>query len=314
MRFLKRAGWVILVLFLLLNAITALNAYKFTHFSASGKRMDNLHLTAFKKFQLLLTGVNNPRPANTYLPAHPYRIVMLQSNTKISCWYVPALTATKGTVILFHGYTSNRSSLVPRAEPFLQHGYNCLLVDFMGSGGSGGNSTSIGYKEAQEVKTCYDYIHGNGERHIFLFGSSMGAVAIMKAMNDYAISPEAIILECPFSTLYNTVCSRFHMLHVPTIPMAGMLLFWGGLENGFWGFSFRPVEDAKAIKCPVLLQYGARDDRVSRQEINDIYANISGSKKLIIYPMSGHDNYLIKYKKEWSDNVVSFFDTVNLKK
>src|SRR5271165_3552750 len=97
--------------------------------------------------------------------------------------------------------------------------YNSLLVDFMGSGGSERNQTTIGYKEAQEVRDCYNYIQQSWEQNIYLYGASMGAVAIMKSIKDYKIQPKAIIIECPFATMYQAVCARFRMLHVTAIPL-----------------------------------------------------------------------------------------------
>ena len=297
---------ILLFLFLGLNIIAALHAYKFTHFKKSGVRTERINLTTVKKIELLFTGVDNPRPVYSILPSHRYKTIIINSNVKVECWYIATDKTAKGTVLLFHGYTSNKSALLERSEPFLRNSYNCLLVDFMGSGGSGGNSTTIGYKEAQEVKDCYDYVKGLYPGNIYLYGSSMGAVAIMKAINDYKLQPGGIIIECPFGTMYETVCARFNMLHVPTFPMAGILVFWGGIENGFPGFSFKPVDYAKKINCPALLQYGEKDDRVTRKEIDAIFSNLPGNKRLITYPIAGHDDYLKKYKKEWDVNVTEF--------
>ena len=74
-----------------------------------------------------------------------------------------------------------KSSLLDKAEIFLNLGYNTFLVDFMGSGGSDGNQTTIGFYEAEEVKTAFNYLEACGEKNIILFGTSMGAAAIMKA-------------------------------------------------------------------------------------------------------------------------------------
>jgi len=305
-KYIKKGLWPLLVLFVLINIIAALQAYKFTHFSGGGVRTERINLTPIKKLELLFTGVDNPRPVNTIMPTVPYKTIVITSNVKMECWYIPAAHTAKGTVILFHGYTSNKSELLARSEIFLEKGYSCLLVDFMGSGGSEGNQTTIGFKEAQEVKDCYEYIKAKGDQPIYLYGASMGAVAIMKAIKDYHITPKAIIIECPFGTMYQTVCARFHMLHVPTVPLAAILVFWGGIENGFWGFSYKPVDDAKNIHCPTLLQYGEKDDRVTRGETDAIYANLAGPKQLITYPLAGHDNYLDKCKNEWAQNVIDF--------
>ena len=298
-----------LLLFVVLNVIAAFHAYKFTHFGdSSGVRTERVNLSFANKLKILFTGVDNPRPANTTTPAHTYKTIIVNSNVKTACWLIPSATPAKGTVLLFHGFTSNKSTLLDRAEPFLQNGYNCLLVDFMGSGSSGGNQTTIGFKEAAEVKDCYNYIKSTGEKSIYLSGSSMGAAAIMKAMKDDTMQPKGIIIECPFGTMYETVCARFRMLHIPSFPTAGILLFWGSVENGFWCFLHNPADYAKYIHCPTLLQYGAKDDRVTRQEIDAIFSNIPGPKQLVVYPLAGHDNYLKMEKDEWINNTVHFLD------
>lgn len=211
-----------------------------------------------------------------------------------------------GTIILFHGYGGEKSSMLDKADEFLKMGYNTMLVDFMGAGGSEGNGTTIGYKEAEEVKDCYEYTVKSGSSNIHLFGTSMGAVAIMKAISNYHIIPASVILECPFGTMYKTVCARFKLMHVPSFPMASLLVFWGGVQNGFWAFSHNPEEYAKQISCPALLLYGEKDEKVSRDEINIIYENLKGEKKLVTYPLAGHENYLIRYKEKWTKDVHDF--------
>ena len=85
-------------------------------------------------------------------------------------------------------------------------------------------------------------------------------------------------------------------------------MFWGGTQNGCWAFGHEPTEYAKKINCPTLLLYGEKDNRVSREEIDTIYSNLSGEKVLKTYPLSGHENYLNKYKKEWTADVGAFLD------
>jgi pimeloyl-ACP methyl ester carboxylesterase len=185
-------------------------------------------------------------------------------------------------------------------------GYNTLLVDFIGSGGSEGNQTTIGSKEAGNVKTCYDYLRSKGEKNICLFGTSMGAAAILKSIHDYHILPEGIVIECPYGTMYQTVCARFHTMRVPVFPMAGLLVFWGGLENGFNAFALNPADYARDVRCPALLLYGEQDEKVSRAEIDTIYNRMQGVKQLRTFPETGHNNYLVKYHREWVQAVDSF--------
>jgi uncharacterized protein len=298
--FKRRVVVFFLLLFIGLNTIAIFHAYHFTHFADANsvKTKAPEKLDGIDKVKTLLFGVNSPRPTNVVFPQQHFETVVLQSNKAIEIWHIKTDSA-KGTVVLCHGFSGQKSSMLDKSDEFLKLGYNTVLIDFMGSGGSEGNQTTIGFKEAEQVKTIYDYLQKKGEANIYLMGTSMGAVAIMKAIQDFNLQPKGIILECPFGTMYETVCARFNNMHAPTFPMAGLLVFWGGTINGFWAFGHNPAEYAKSIHCPTLLLYGEKDKNVSRKEIDDIYRNLSMKKTLISYPLAGHENYLIKYKSEW---------------
>ncbi len=313
MKILKRSLGAFVILFVLMNVVAFFHAYKFTHFSRDAVKTKNPeHLSVGQKIKTLMFGVSNPRPANKATPSHFYKSVMLQSNKQIACWYIPAgrdgvdtSSSALGTVILFHGYSGERSTMLDKADEFLKMGYNTLVVDFMGSGGSEGDKTTVGYAEAEEVKTAYDHIAQQGN-NVLLFGTSMGAAAILKAMNDYHLSPKAVILECPFGSLYETVCARFRLMHVPTVPMASLLVFWGGAQSGFWGFGYKPSDYAKSITCNTLLIYGEQDKNVSRAETDKIYSNLAGPKQLKLIKNAGHENYLLHNRVEWVESVETF--------
>jgi uncharacterized protein len=307
----KRFLCAILIGFVLINFVAFFHAYKFTHFDTTikHKTQDPKKLSFSKKIRTIFLGIDNPRPENKIVPAEAYQTIRLKSNKIIECWLIKS-AAHKGTVVLFHGYSGEKSSMLDKAEIFLNLGYNTMLVDFMGSGGSEGNQTTIGYHEAIEVKTCFDFLDSSSEKNIILFGTSMGAVAIMKAINDDHLKITAAILECPFGSLLKTVQSRFHNMHIPSFPMANLLVFWGGIENDFKGFQFEPEQYAKTITCPTLLLYGELDDKVSRKETDEIYMNLSGPKKYATYPLAGHEDYLIHYKEKWKNDVSTFLDKV----
>ncbi len=290
-----------------MNFVAFFHAYKFTHFADNNvtKTKDVKKLSTIDKIKALFLGIDNPRPVNTITPTQKFETIKLQSNKTIECWDIKTDSA-KGTVILFHGYGGKKSTMLDKSDEFIKQGYNILLVDFMGSGGSEGNQTTIGFKEAEEVKTCFDYLIKKGEKKIYLFGTSLGAVAILKAISDYNIKPQGIIIECPFGSMYQTACARFNAMKVPTFPMAGLLVFWGGIQNGFWAFDHKPTEYAKKVRCPTLLLYGEQDERVSKQEIDQIYLNLTCKKSLNTYQLAGHENYLTKYRQEWIQDIQAF--------
>lgn len=309
-KFRKKLIRILFILFIMLNVVAFFHAYKFTHFTenTSYKTKSPEKLTSVEKVKTLLFGVTNPKPKNVKLPSQDYEVVKLRSNKEIECWLLKN-EKSKGTVVLFHGYGGEKSSMIDKSDEFIKMGFSTLLVDFMGSGNSEGNQTTIGFKEAEEVKTAFEYLAESGEKNIYLFGTSMGSVAIMKCLNDYKIKPKGIIIECPFGTMYQTVCARFNKMGAPTFPMAGILLFWGGVQNGFWGFGHNPTDYAKNINCPTLLLYGEKDKSVGLNEIEEIYKNLNGKKNLNVFKNTGHENYLIKNKAEWTKNISAFIKT-----
>jgi uncharacterized protein len=197
--------------------------------------------------------------------------------------------------------------MLEKSDAFNDLGFSTFLVDFIGSGNSEGNETTIGFKEAEDVKVALDYLKNQQkEQNIVLFGTSMGAAAILKAAESYQIIPNSAILECPFGSMYKTTCARFQQMNVPCFPMANLLVFWGGVQHGFWAFAHNPQDFAKQVNFPVLLLYGEKDKEVSRAEIDLIYQNLNNKKTLKLYPEAGHENYLKRYKMEWTNDVTPF--------
>lgn len=306
----RRIFWALLALFISMNVVAYQHAYKFTHFTKDGltRTKDPKELTALSKVKLLFTGIDNPKPKNRFLPSKDYQTIKVSSTELLECWQIKVPNA-KGTVIMFHGYAGEKSSLLERANQFLKLGYQVFLVDFMGSGGSEGDGTSIGFKEAEQVKDCFNYISNEGEHNIVLFGTSMGSAAILKAMDDYSLNVQSIIMECPFGSLYKTTKARFKLMHVPSFPMASMLCFWGGVQNGYWAFAHNPSEYAKSVTCPALLLYGEQDNRVSAEETESIFNNMKGRKALKKYPQAGHDVFTERNRAQWIEDVSQFLYT-----
>ena len=300
----KLSLFVLGLVFVLMNVVAFFHAYKFTHFSESerDKTRSAEKLSRIDKATALFFGIDNPRPENYKFPTQEFETITLQSNKKIECWSIKKDEA-KGTVILFHSNGAQKSALLEKSDEFLRLGYSTFLVDFMGSGGSEGNQTTIGFKEARQVETAYSYIKERGESNIYLFGSSLGAAAVLKAVDEFQLQPQGIIVECPFGSLYKTTCARFRSMGLPSFPMAGLLVFWGGVQNGFWAFGHNPIEYATGVESPTLLFYGVQDEKVSRQEIDEIYLNLKGKKKLTTFPRSGHDSYFPAYREQWLDDV-----------
>lgn len=299
----------VLVAFVLLNVITAFHAYKFTHFYESSEAPVNKSemKSGWDITKDILFGINAYKQKNKVPADSSFETIYLTTGDKIKLqgWYMKT-PAAKGTVILFHGHGSKKSSVLEEAAGFRKMGYNTLLLDFRAHGSSGGNTSSIGYYETEDVKLAYDFIKEKGEKNIILWGISMGAAAVSKAMNDYPLQPSKVILEMPFASILQAAEGRIKMMGLPGEPLASFITFWGGTEHGFWAFKMKPAEFVKQIKCPVLLQWGRNDPRVKQEETDLIYANISAPKKLVVYENSGHESLCEKEHAKWMKEVGDF--------
>jgi hypothetical protein len=45
------------------------------------------------------------------------------------------------------------------------------------------------------------------------------------------------------------------------------------------------------------------------EETEEIFVNLRGKKKLHVYPLAGHENYLRQYKQKWTEDVGHFLGT-----
>ncbi len=290
----------LLVLLVLINIVIAFHAYKFTHF------YDAAEAAPQSKAASILLGINAFKQQNAAADSGDQKVILTTADhLKLEGWYSAAGNA-KGTVCLFHGHGGKKSGTNAEAQEFRKMGYNTFQLDFRAHGSSEGNTCTIGYYESEDVKLAYNFIKNKGEKNIVLWGISMGAATITKAINDYQLKPGKIILEMPFGSITAAAEGRIKMMGLPPEPLARLLTFWGGVEHGFWAFNMKPTEFAKKIDCPVLLQWGANDPRVSKKEIDDIYSNITTSKKIVVYDNSAHESLCKKEKEKWVTEVSSF--------
>jgi len=161
------------------------------------------------------------------------------------------------------------------------------------------------------VYLAYNYARSQREKNIILYGTSLGAVAITRGFYDYEdLKPQKIILEMPFGSLKKAVEGRVKMMGLPKEPISTALTFWGGAEQGFWAFNHKPSTYSKSISCPVLLQWGELDKRVTRNETEKIYKNLNTSKKQFeIYPNAGHESLLKKDSVHWVSTIKNFLSS-----
>ena len=314
-RWIFRLGAVAAVAFALLNALAFRQAYAMTHFAPGKPRTgmpESLNLS--QRIAVLLRGVNIPRPrtgltADALGPAAKSLQIDGAGGAKLGAWYCPG-SSTNALVILFHGYTGEKSGTLAEARVFQQLGFPVLLVDFRGSGDSSESYTTIGYEEAEDVAAAVRYARQHlSPGKIVLYGQSMGAAAVLRAVHSCGARPDAIIAEAVFDTLLHTVRHRFQAMRTPSFPGAELLIFWGGVQGGFNGFRHNPVDYARSVTCPILFLHGAADPRAHVDEARAVYDAVPGPKEFKEFPGFGHGSAVKADAAEWKQTVSEFLRT-----
>jgi uncharacterized protein len=308
----RRLALLAVAAFVAINAVAFMHARAFTHYAAIGIRTQPPQaLGMWYKVEVLLTGVTLPRPVNSLTPSELglsfTTHAIMEGAVTLEAWHVPAADA-RALILLFHGHGGCKCALLREAAAFRRLGFDTLLVDFRGSGGSSESTTTIGVEEADDVAAAVNFARDRwpGER-IVLFGQSMGAAAILRAAA-HGATADAVVLECPFDRLLTTVTHRFELMGVPSFPFARLLLFWGGVQNGFDAFDHNPVDYAAAVRCPTLLMHGDLDRLVRTAEAKAVFAALPGPKQWELFPDVGHQSYCSSAPNRWSEVVAAFLD------
>jgi uncharacterized protein len=282
---------LLLFVFLVLNVFAFAGAYGMTHYHSPGQR-------AFG----LLRPVDSRSPAAISLDYRQQRIA-INASEWLESWLIPA-DAPVGTVLLFPGKGGSKSDLLAPARVFHHLGYQALLVDFRGVGGSSGHTSTLGMREAKDVAVAMRYAQQiKLQSPLVLYGVSMGSAAIIRAIAQEKINPDAAILELPFARLVDTVGSRLNAAKLPAFPMAQLIVFWGSLQHRYNGFAHSPVVDARWVQCPTLVMHGKLDRWTTVAEINQIFKNLPGTKQLVIFPSAGHQLLVTVDEKLWQRSV-----------
>jgi alpha-beta hydrolase superfamily lysophospholipase len=312
----------LVALFLALNGLAFVHAWSMTHFVAGGWRMPSPQaLSMAQKLRVVLTGVRLAKPTNTMTPATfdlPYTIHHYRGadGTEYEAWRVPAggppwrrlpWLQPRGTVLLFHGYVGCKAGVLEEAEVVRRAGYDAFLVDFRGSGGSSGSSTTIGYREADDVAEAVRYVQKTfSPTRTVIYGRSMGAAAALRAVAARNVRPDALVVESPFDRMLTTVDHRFSLVGVPTFPLSRLLVFWGGVQHGYWAFRHNPVEYARSVSCPTLMIRAGRDPFVRPNEAESIFANLKGAKRMLVFEGASHQACVDVDPRKWEGSVTDF--------
>lgn len=265
---------------------------KFVQIDKVKKKPEELTFT--EKLLIPFRGLSIPKPTNEWTPKDyelPFQKSILETDRgMIDIWDIPC-EQPKAIVLMFHGWASAKYTLIPTAKVLHEHQYQCILVDFQGSGDSGGLETTLGINEAETVEAVYYHI---SRKHValpkILYGFSMGGVAVSRAINQFKLTPEMILLECTFSRVTNALRSRISAVLPFHFYLDYLLVALLTVFTGKEFYNLNPSNYLKSSSVPQLIIQGETDPRVSSNEALELHESSNSTNKYIwISPGVGHD-------------------------
>jgi uncharacterized protein len=232
-------------------------------------------------------------PAASVLPTAEEVSFQTEDWLPLGGWFVPALGASRFTVLVFNGNTGDRSDRAPLAAGLARNGLSVLLFDYRGYGGNPGNPSERGLvSDARAARAYLDSRPDVDSDKIAYFGESLGAaVAVTLAVER---APAALILRSPFTSL-----SDMGRLHYPFLPSGPLLRD-----------RFDSVVRIGRVACPVLIVAGERDQIVPLGQSRRLYDAISTTGRLVVVPGADHNDYELLAGEQLIAEIARLLDTV----
>lgn len=233
----------------------------------------------------------------------------------LSGWFMEERGAD-ATVLICHGLGANKGNFIDFLSLFAGRGYNALIFDFRGHGDSDGHTSTFGMFEAADVRAAVDWLKSSRPtqaRHVFGLGSSMGAMALVRAA---AIDPriEAVVLDSAFLSAHEL--ARQQARRIPVLGPAYVELVLAGVSLHA-GRSMREVDASSAIAeispRPVILIHGQDDMLIPPQNMDLLYERAREPKAKWLGP-GPHSNIMTTDFDAYQQRVIEFFDQARTKK
>lgn len=130
---------------------------------------------------------------------HPYEEVRFTGGDGMTLrgWWIPSKNGA--AIILLHGYGSNRTQMLSRADILAGEGYGVLLYDLRAHGRSEGEYRTLGWADIRDVPGALEFVRSQpdvAEDKIGILGFSVGGQIALRAAAQFP-EIDAVVAEEP---------------------------------------------------------------------------------------------------------------------
>lgn len=215
------------------------------------------------------------------------------------------------TIIISHGITSGIPASYKYARPFIEKGWNALLIYHRRHIESEGKYSTMGYYEKYDLLEWIKFIRkkNGGKSIVGIHGESMGASTALLA-TDLGEPVDFVVADCGFSDLdelfiYKNKENKF-------VGNGILKVFYSTIK---WKAKFdikevKPLKAAINSKVPVLFIHGEADKFVPTYMSKDMFERSTGYKEIYLVPNAVHAKSIMEDYSKYKNIMMSFVDKV----
>lgn len=228
----------------------------------------------------------------------------------LSGWYLPH-TSPRDLLIICHGYAMSRHELLDLAQALRARGHAVLLFDFRAHGSSGGQRSTIGFREAGDISAAIDWTETRPELDdlpIGVAGISMGgAASLLAAAREPRIA--AVAADSSFAALAESARGSLRVLcHPAAARLSPLIIRFSELLTRVQIGINRPIDAIAMIAPrPVLIIHDSEDRFIPVQNAYALHEAASEPKALWVRPGRGHASLWLCCADEYVERLDRFF-------
>lgn len=234
----------------------------------------------------------------------------------LRAWGIRPHQGNGQAVILLHGLGDNRIGMTGYAELLLSRGFSVVLPDARAHGLSGGDLSTFGLLESDDIHRWVDWLEQNDQPDcVFSLGESMGAAQLLQSLRSETRFC-AVAAESPFATFREIGYDRIGQF-LDTGPWIGRWALRPIIEFAFaysaWKYKLHfelvsPESVVAETKIPVFLIHGQIDSNIPVRHSRLIAA---GNRAVVLWevPNTDHCGAVGMYPEEFNDRLIRWFDS-----
>jgi uncharacterized protein len=240
-----------------------------------------------------------------------YREVSFESADRVpleAWWVPPAEGESSRAAVLVHGWDGDKSDehVIETASIYVRAGYGVLLLDLRGTGGSGGERRTLGYKETRDVQGALAWLDEEGFEpgEVVLHGWSMGGATVVRSAPGTGVA--AVIEEAGYADLPLLLRRQLpETTGLPSLFSPGVFLA-AKLFLGFDPWAVQPSEDAARLReegVPLFVIHST-DDEVVPFEHAELFESVYPEARL--WKIEGLGHVEAYTHREYRQKLLSF--------